>query len=521
MLEGPAPGAPISAFAAQAARRYGPCTALIHGRQRRTFTEFDALVDRLASGLAAQVPPGERACVFMANRPECLFLQAALERSGLVRIPVNARLTAAEVEAIVEDSGATAVFHDAATADRVGPFAGPEPPWLCPVDSDGAVGGPTFEALRDTPAAPDRLHRAGADDLCSINYTSGTSGRPKGVMLSHRNWMAVYRNMLIDRDIRGDDTIAHIGPLSHASGTYFMPWFLRGATNVIVEDGNIDNLLRAIEELKVTVFTCVPTVLTRIVNHPDIDRFDLRSLRAIGYGAEPIPRNTLEKALDRFGPILTQNYGLTEAMMTCITLAPGDHFDENGGVRIGALGRAYTFVEVVIRDPDGQPVAPGEIGEITVRSEHIMGGYWRMPEETAKTLRDGWLWSGDLARMDEGGLITLAGRSKDMLISGGFNIYPQEVEAVLTSCPTVLEAAVIGVPDPEWGEAAIAFVSTVPGMPADAGPIAEFCKPILGFKTPKRFIVLSSLPKSNTGKVDRNSLRDSLKAEEDHYHDRP
>lgn len=413
------------------------------------------------------------------------------------------------------------VFHDAATADRVGSLGGSKPPWLCPVDSDDAVGGPTFATLQETPAAPDHLHRAGSDDLCSINYTSGTSGRPKGVMLSHRNWIAVYRNMLIDRDIRGDDIIAHIGPLSHASGTYFMPWFLRGATNVIVEDGSIDNLLSAIEELKVTVFTCEPTVLTRIVNHPDIDRFDLRSLRAIGYGAEPIPRNTLEKALDRFGPILTQNYGLTEAMMTCITLAPEDHFAEDGSVRIAALGRAYTFVEVVIRDPDGQPVSPGEIGEITVRSEHIMGGYWRMPEETARTLRDGWLWSGDLARMDEDGLITLAGRSKDMLISGGFNIYPQEVEAVLTSCPTVLEAAVIGVPDPEWGEAAIAFVSTVPGVPADAGPIAEFCKPILGLKTPKRFIVLASLPKNNTGKVDRNSLRDSLAAEEDQRHDRP
>ena len=509
-------GAPVSVFTAQAARRFASHTALIYGRQRWSFAEFDAVVDRLASGLAAQLPAGERACVFLSNRPECVFLQAALERAGIVRIPVNARLTAHEVAGIVADSEAAVLFYDATTADRLGPLKEAEsarPLWLCAVDSDATVNGPTYADLLESQVTPDRLHRAGSEDLCSINYTSGSSGRPKGVMLTHRNWMAVYRNMLIDRDIRGDDIVAHIGPLSHASGTYFMPWFLRGATNVIVEAGGIENLLQAIQNLGVSVFTCVPTVLTRIVNHPDIDSYDLRTLRAIGYGAEPIPRNTLEKALARFGPILTQNYGLTEAMMTCITLSTEDHFAPDGAARIGALGRAYSFVEVVLRSPDGSAVAPGEIGEITIRSEHVMAGYWRMPEETAKVLRDGWLWSGDLARMDESGLITLAGRSKEMLISGGFNIYPQELEAVLTSCPRILEAAVIGVPDPKWGEAAIAFVSTVPGVSGEVAPIIDFCKPILGFKTPKQFIVLPSLPKNGNGKVDKICLRDRLGAE--------
>jgi acyl-CoA synthetase (AMP-forming)/AMP-acid ligase II len=512
-------GSAISVFTAQAARRFAAHTALIHGAQRWTFAEFDAVVDRLASGLSNRLGPGERACVFLTNRPECVFLQAALERAGIVRIPVNARLTAREVAAIMADSEAAALFYDTTTADRLGPLneaRRSQSLWLCAVDSDQAVNGPTYANLLKDPVALDRLHKANAEDLCSINYTSGSSGRPKGVMLTHRNWMAVYRNMLIDRDIRGDDIVAHIGPLSHASGTYFMPWFLRGATNVIVEGGSIENLLQAIQDLGVTVFTCVPTVLTRIVNHPAVDDYDLRTLRAIGYGAEPIPRNTLEKALARFGPILTQNYGLTEAMMTCITLSPEDHFAPDGSIRIGALGRAYSFVEVLLRNPDGSPVAPGEIGEITIRSEHVMAGYWRMPEETAKVLRNGWLWSGDLARMDEGGLITLAGRSKEMLISGGFNIYPQELEAVLTSCPRILEAAVIGVPDPNWGEAAVAFVSTVPGVSSEVAPIIDFCKPILGFKTPKQFIVLPSLPKNGNGKVDKISLRDRLSVEMRH-----
>ncbi len=519
MPENVSSGAPVSVFTAQAARRFAPQTAVIHGRQRWSFAEFDTVVERLASGLAERLPAGERACVFLSNRPECMFLQAALERAGIVRIPVNARLTAHEVAAIVADSEAAVLFYDATTADRLGPLMqaqGPRLLWLCAVDSDARVNGPAYADLLTASVTPERLHRAGWDDLCSINYTSGSSGRPKGVMLTHRNWVAVYRNMLIDRDIRCDDIVAHIGPLSHASGTYFMPWFLRGATNVIIEGSSVENLLQAIKNMGVTVFTCVPTVLTRIVNHPNIDDYDLSTLRAIGYGAEPIPRNTLEKALDQFGPILTQNYGLTEAMMTCITLSPQDHFAPDGSPRIGALGRAYSFVEVVLRAPDGAPVAPGEIGEITVRSEHVMAGYWRMPEETAKVLRDGWLWSGDLARMDESGLITLAGRSKEMLISGGFNIYPQELEAVLTSCPRILEAAVIGVPDPKWGEAAVAFVSTVPGVSDEVAPIIEFCKPILGFKTPKQFIVLPSLPKNGNGKVDKINLRDRLSAEMRH-----
>jgi acyl-CoA synthetase (AMP-forming)/AMP-acid ligase II len=263
----------------------------------------------------------------------------------------------------------------------------------------------------------------------------------------------------------------------------------------------------------VTVFTCVPTVLTRIVNHPDLGRFDLASLRAIGYGAEPIPRNTLEKALAKFGPILTQNYGQTEAMMTCTTLPPAEHFvpgtDEP---RIGCIGRPYTFVEIVLRDPAGAPVAPGEIGEITVRSDHVMAGYWRMPEETAKVLRDGWLWTGDLGRMDETGLVTLTGRSKEMLISGGHNIYPQELEAALTSCPGVLEAAVVAQPDPDWGEIAVAFVSVAADARLAAEDLRAAVRPRLGIRTPKRIEIVAALPKTGNGKVDKKVLREQLAA---------
>jgi len=410
---------------------------------------------------------------------------------------------------VVKDCGAAAVFFDAATADRAEAIADELPQaWLCRVDAAQALRGPDWAALLASEGTLPQF--TDPEALCSINYTSGTSGVPKGVMLTHRNWSAMTRNMLIDRDLRGDDVVGHVGPLTHASGTYFVPWFLRGACSVIV-DGGIDGLLEAIGREKITVFTCVPTVLTRIVNHPKLAQFDLSSLRAIGYGAEPIPFNTLEKALAKFGPILTQNYGLTEAMMTVATLPPEGHFTlDAAGQRVpraGCIGRPYTFVEVVLRDEQGQPVPVGEIGEITIRSEHMTAGYWNRPEETAKVLRDGWLWTGDLARRDEQGYITMAGRSKDMLISGGFNIYPAELEAVLTNHPQVQEAAVFGVPDADWGEIAVAFVVPVAGSQPRDQDLIDHCKPILGLRSPRRFAFVDALPKNGNGKIDKPKLR--------------
>jgi acyl-CoA synthetase (AMP-forming)/AMP-acid ligase II len=504
-----------SALMAQAARIHASRLALRYGDRAWTFSEFDASADRLASGLARRLAPGARVVLFMANRAEYLLLQCAIERAGLVRVPVNSRSTAHEVQVIAADCEPQAVFYDATSADRVAQLERVQPGlWTARVDAAEARGGPAFEALQAATVDRALLERASLDDLCSVNYTSGTSGRPKGAMLSYRNWAAVYRNMLIDRDIRGDDVLAHIGPLTHASGTYFVPWFLRGGTSVIVEGGTVENLLAAIERHKVTVVTCVPTVLTRIVNHPQLERYDVRSLRLIGYGAEPIPRNTLEKALRKFGQILEQNYGQTEAMMTCTTLPVAEHFipgtDE---LRIGCIGRPYTFVEIVLRDPAGDPVPAGTIGEITIRSDHVMLGYWRMPEETGKVLRDGWLWTGDLARINEGGFITLAGRSKEMLISGGHNIYPQEVEAVLTSCPGVVEAAVVAQSDPDWGEIAVAFVSLADDSPLTSDEVRAAIRPRLGIRTPKRIEIVPSLPKTANGKVDKKALRERLAAE--------
>lgn len=497
----------LSIVTSQAARLHGERIAIVEGDRQWTYRAFDALIDHLASGLAERFAPGERVGVMMANCAEAVMLQFALERASLVRVPINFRYTAHELGTLMAHCGAQALFFDATCAQTVRSASFGDAVARIQVD---ATAQSTWASLLATPVRPDLLHRAEAGTLATINYTSGTTGSPKGVMLSHGNWAAVYRNMLVDRDLRNDDVVAYVGPLTHASGAYLAPWFWRGACNVILPQPTPERLVDLIERRRITAFTCVPTFLTKLLSLPDIASRDLSSIRLVGYGAEPIPANTLERAWKLLGPVLWQNYGQTEAMMTCVHLPPADHVrmgaDGQAELVHGLLGRPYTFVEVVLRDENGQPVPPGQPGELTVRADHVMQGYWNQPDATHAALRDGWLWTGDLAVADESGMLRLVGRRKEMLICGGFNIYPGEVESLLTGVPGVLEAAVVPRPDPAWGEVAVAFVVLDAGAQHDAASLIAALRPTLGIKTPKAWHLVPELPKTANGKIDKRAL---------------
>lgn len=499
----------LSIFAKQAAALFCDKVAIEQGDSCWTYEEFDRIVDCLASGLVQRYGPLSRIGVMMSNRVEAVFLQFALERARLIRVPVNARYTGHDLASLMLDCEASAVFFDQYCKPEVLSAKLPPSVELICIDETGDAG--SFHALMNHAVVPEMLHLASPDDLATINYTSGTTGKPKGVMLSHCNWAAVYRNMLLDRDFREDDVVAFVGPLTHSAGAYLAPWFWRGAKNIIVTPPTPERLLDLIEQKRVTAFTCVPTFLTRLVNQPAVFERDLSSIRLIGYGAEPIPLNTLETAWRLFGPVLWQNYGQTEAMMTCLHLPPEDHLQNKigqpVGFRHGYIGRPYTFVEAVLRDMDGKPVPDGEVGELTLKADHIMQGYWNRPDLTQEVIRDGWLWTGDLAVKESARLFHLVGRRKDMLICGGFNIYPVELEALLTGIEGVREAAVVAREDPDWGEIAVAFVAPVSNVALTVDDLINAIRPVAGIKTPKAWHFIEELPKNANGKLDKNALR--------------
>lgn len=499
---------------ARASQYFSDRIALIEEGKRFTFRQFNQRVNRLANGLLGLgLAKGDRVGLLLENCHQYLEARSALEKCGIVYIPLNILLSAEEQSYILADAGARAVICSARFLERVERMRRQLPRLETVVAVGAAVEGQAgyreFERLVEEGSPSEPPVEVSSTDLCSLNYTSGSTGRPKGVMLSQGNWMAVYRNMLVDRDIQRDDLLGHIGPLTHASGSYFFPYLLRGAASLIIPGGaDIDRLLFTIARERITAFTCVPTVLQRILNHPELHRYDLSSLRNIGYGAAPMPVEQIRQAIKVFGPILTQNYGLTEAYMTVCNLRKEDHVLEGElSRRLASVGRPYTFVEVRVVDEQGNDLPPGEKGEIIVRSDHVMQGYWNLPQETAAVLREGWLYTGDVALTDEDGYIYIVDRKKDMIISGGFNIYPREVEEVLYSHPAVREAAVIGVPDPDWGEIVRAVVVVDAGAGLREEDLMVYCREKLGFKRPKEIRFIAEMPHTSTGKIDKKALR--------------
>jgi acyl-CoA synthetase (AMP-forming)/AMP-acid ligase II len=352
------------------------------------------------------------------------------------------------------------------------------------------------------------------DDLYGLFYTSGTTGVLKAAMITYRNWITSARQRVMDSGLTpGYDVVTgYIAPVTHAAGLLVLPTLIRGGVNVLLRTFDPELLFQTIQNEKISVIVLIPVMINLILTHPALKKYDLSSLRHIYYGAAPMAPDRIQKALEAFGPILRQQYGQTESTGVGSLLSAEDHVtrgDPRRVERLASAGRPEFECEIRVVDESGTDVATGEVGEIVMRGDNVMAGYWKAPDLTAATLVDGWLHTRDMGRFDEDGYLYLVDRKSDMVISGGFNIYPNEVENVLVSHPAVFEAAVIGVPDEVWGEAVKAVVVLRPGATATEEELIEHCRERLAsYKKPKSVEFVHELPKTATGKVLRRLVRE-------------
>ncbi|MEX2627784.1 MAG: AMP-binding protein [Ilumatobacteraceae bacterium] len=486
-------------------------------RVHATWATFAARTAGAAAGLRDQLglSPGERVAIVMRNRPEYLEALFAIWHAGLVAVPVNARLHRDEIAYILDHSGSSAVVTDTEHADDVESLVGT----VASVRAAVLAPGERWDRLVSSASAPIVDRRP--EDPAWLFYTSGTTGRPKGATLTNRNLLMASLSYFADIDpVMPGDSILHAAPLSHGSGLYGLPHVARGAVSVMPESGGVDGteIAALLARWPGMSFFAAPTMVKRLAGDPAIAAADLSHLKTIIYGGAPMYLADLEDALAVFGPRLAQIYGQGEAPMTITALSKADHADRDDPrwrERLQSVGVARTDVEVRVVDDDGRALPAGEIGEVVVRGDVVMAGYWEQPDATAETLRDGWLHTGDVGSFDDDGYLTLRDRSKDLIISGGMNVYPREVEEVLLRHPGVRETAVVGRPDAEWGEAIVAFVVAADGAaPPPVDDLDRTClDTIARYKRPKEYRFVESLPTNNYGKVVKRELRDQLRAE--------
>ncbi len=458
---------------------------------------------------------GDRVALAMTNTPayvECLF---ACWHAGLAAVPINAKLHPLEVRAILEHSGARLCLATPAMADALSPQVA-SLPGLLAVLNLGTTEQPSadYRALLETP--PQDPAVCGDDDLAWLFYTSGTTGQAKGAMLTHRNLRAMLLSYFADVDsIAPQDSILHAAPMSHGSGLYILPHIAAGALQIVPESGGFDpaEIFTLLEAHKGVTMFAAPTMLSRLVEHGTRTAQGPGGLKTIVYGGGPMYVEDLKRAQQHLGDRLVQIYGQGESPMTITALTKADHARHDHPrheARLGSVGQAQAVVEVKLGGGNGTP-PPGEEGEILVRGDSVMPGYWRDPDASARALRGGWLHTGDIGVFDQDGYLTLIDRSKDLIISGGANIYPREVEEVLLHHKGVLECAVIGRPHADWGEEVIAFVVARPGESLDPADLDAVClKHIARFKRPRGYRIVDNLPKNNYGKVLKTKLREDI-----------
>lgn len=498
----------ISALLEQTARRLPDCPAVTQDGRTLTYRQFNSAVAGFAGALRGHfgLAKGNRVALAMDNCTELLLALFAIWRAGLVAVPMNAKLHGRELIGLITDSGAALCLTSPkqAAAIRAEPEFAQHARFLFDATDPAFVALCKGDGLDVTPMSP--------DDLALLFYTSGTTGKSKGAMLTHRNLMFSTTSYLADIDQLDErDTIFHAAPLTHGSGIYALPHIAKGSHNLILSGSfDPDEVLSALGEHQNVSMFAAPTMVNRLVRQVGRWRGNLSSLKCMIYGGGPMHVQDLKEALEVLGPRFYQLFGQGESPMTITGL---DKFHHEKAMRdhrddwLASCGPARTGVEVMVVDDDGQPLPPGELGEVVTRSDCVMAGYWRNRDATAAALRNGWLHTGDSGKLDEQGFLTLLDRKKDLIISGGSNIYPREIEEVLLEHAGVREVAVIGEPDREWGELVVAcIVTNASNITADE--LDTLCLNRLArFKRPRRYVFLEDLPKNSYGKVLKRELR--------------
>lgn len=504
----------IATFLHATARCFPDAPAVSFGDSRVwSYAGLQERVARLAGGLRALpgVARGDRIAMAMKNCPEYIELMWAAWHAGLAIVPMNAKLHPKEFAFILENCGVRYCFTTPDLTEALAREVGTGPGATRIVEA----GGGDYRSLAAHETVP--MQPASAEDPAWLFYTSGTTGRPKGATLTHRTLLAMTLRYYADVDAVGvTDSMIHTAPLSHASGLYSVPHVAKGSHQIIPASQGFDpsELFGLLDLHREVTFFCAPTMVTRLMHDPGVRSARLESIKTLFYGGAPMYLENLKSALAVFGPRLWQGYGQGETPNTISYLSKAIHADTGSPryeARLASVGVARTGVEVRVVDESGRDLPAGEVGEIICRSDVTMLGYWNNPEATARALRDGWLWTGDMGSFDEDGFLTLKDRSKDVIISGGSNIYPREVEEVLLQHAAVLEASVIGRLHPDWGEEVVAFVVPKPGQRIDDAALDRLClENIARFKRPKQYVELAELPKSSYGKILKTELRKLL-----------
>lgn len=487
-----------------AARANPDQVAIFHGTDAYcTFSEFAGRSARCARGLREQLGlnTGDRVALVMKNSPQYVELLYGIWHAGLCAVPINAKLHPCEISHIVQDSGARVCFVSS-TQDVLD-------------TRTIAIESTEYRALFEVTGMP--VANVDGDAIAWLFYTSGTTGKPKGAMLSHHNLAAMSRaySSAVARISPGDSLI-HAAPMSHGSGLYIVPHLAAGASQVIPLSGGFDvaELASLIAAHCRPSFFAAPTMLNRLVAHVRRTQADLSNLKVVVSGGAPLYIEDEVAALDCLGAKIAQIYGQGESPMTITAQSPDEIAAAyaTGDLEVlSSVGRPLPEIEIRIADAEGHPLPEGEIGEVLVRGPTVMQGYWNNPPANAATLRNGWLHTGDVGWQDEHGQLTLKDRIKDVIISGGSNIYPREVEDTLLAHPAVSEVSVVGRSHPDWGEEVVAIVVPMAGAQLSKPELDQWCLDrIARFKRPKAYLVVEALPKNSTGKVVKTALRELL-----------